>query len=207
MAVGILDLPVELVFEIAVYLNYPSSVALRLSCRSFYNTVKGPSTYNMTDLLEMELWPFYHPAKERPDNLKCPFELDDFFACNVCLKLIPALNFSNAMMRGKRGKLSNEASNTRATRFCIQCGVRTGRYIRGTQFDYGGIGIRHGLVCKCCGRFKEFKSTSQLKQCYDCLKFNNLLKEETERNARILRNIFGQFSGYPLSRKSSVQGA
>jgi len=71
------------------------------------------------------------------------------------------------MMKGKRGKRSRvvgPGGSERLSRFCIDCGIRYGRYQRGETFDFGGaqmgsygegIGGGRGLVCLDCGRFSR----------------------------------------------------
>lgn len=184
-------MPLEMLCAISEHLNYPSTVALRLSCRFLYKSITQPERFGMTDLLEMELWPCYHPARERPDHLKQAFALIDYFACHICLKIKPALHFSNAMMKGRRGKFSDSALGARGGRFCISCGLATGRYHRGTQLDYGGMtgaGRLHGLVCKGCGKFKQCEYTSPWKICYDCLSRKNRLYKESRISEKSLNS-------------------
>jgi hypothetical protein len=165
----LLDLPLELLHRIIMSLDYVSALALQLSCRhlcAIVKTLKKSSQpqlsdrlnlYHMTDLLEIELWSSYHFAAEQQDNLKQPVPMLDFFACYICLKIKSAEKFSNAMMKGKRGKLSPNATE-KIHRFCIPCGTATGRYHKGSRFRFGGnpIGIGgEGIICYRCGRFEK----------------------------------------------------
>lgn len=68
-----------------------------------------------------------------------PIAQADFFACHICSKIRSAEYFSNAMMKGRRGKLSNVPSKERNSRFCIPCGMRSDRYIPGVYIQYGGM--------------------------------------------------------------------
>ncbi|KAK6538540.1 hypothetical protein TWF694_010119 [Orbilia ellipsospora] len=169
--IGILSLPTELILDISQYLNYPSIVALRLSCRHLNITIAQPAKYTMADLLEIEQWPAYHHVKYRDGGTKQPYAEVDYFACYICLKIKQAINFSNAMMRGKKGKLSDVLAPDRHGRFCIPCGISTGSYIRGSSFYYGGYGVRQGMVCVDCGLFKDkpWNANANVRRCEECL--------------------------------------
>ena len=105
------------------------------------------------------MWPAYAGVCSRPDHAKQPIAGHDFFACSLCLKLRSAGKFSNAMMKGKRGKLGSGTVRERRSRFCIPCGVAHHKYQRGTQLQFGGArrGARggYGFVCRGCGKFEE----------------------------------------------------
>ncbi|KAF3941945.1 hypothetical protein ABW19_dt0206247 [Dactylella cylindrospora] len=179
MAIGILDLPNEILRSILDILGYASGLAIKWTCRTLYNRTRSLATYKMLDLLEIELWPVFNAAKARPNHLKQAFPRSDFFACHICLKIKGAESFSNAMMKGKRGKFASGSSVNRETRFCISCGIDTGRYQPGLQFDYGGADRLHGIVCRGCGKFKCFEDTSRLGLCRDCLSRDKLSERES----------------------------
>jgi hypothetical protein len=168
------DLPAELLAEVKTNLSYGSRVALRFTCRTLYHKVDDPNqhtngtysdastragstvrNYDMRDLLEIEMWPEYNSAYYRPAELKQPIRGLDFFACYVCCKIRCASKFSNAMMKGKRGKLGNGTVAEKAGRFCIPCGMRVGTYTRGGWLQYGGATGSYGYVCHGCGTFQE----------------------------------------------------
>ncbi|KAF3909452.1 hypothetical protein AA313_de0202821 [Arthrobotrys entomopaga] len=167
---GICSLPTELILEITRHLNYASILALRLTCRHLNETTNRPTEYNMADLLEIELWPPYHYVKYGGEENQQPDPFLDYFACYKCLKIKRAVNFSNAMMRAKRGKLANFLSPDRLSRFCIPCGIRSGSYIKGAYFDYGGRGRYQGVVCVHCGLLKDSSWTLSInpRTCFDC---------------------------------------
>lgn len=126
------------------YCDYASSLALPLTCRAaYYKATKWKAQqYSMTDLLQIELWPCYDGAGQANDYLKQPLVNRDYFASHLCLRVRATTKFSNAMMKGKRGKhcLSrNDKQSSRLTRFCIDCGISSGRYPPGTTFDFGGV--------------------------------------------------------------------
>ncbi|KAF2798027.1 hypothetical protein K505DRAFT_191959, partial [Melanomma pulvis-pyrius CBS 109.77] len=156
-------LPAELLLELQTFLSYASRVALRCTCRDLYNKVEHPTTsslsntraYGMIDLLEIERWPEYHGVEYVSVENKQALDRRDFFACCLCLRIRSAGQFSNAMMRGKRGKLGNGTIADRIGRFCLTCGVTSRRYPLGTRLQFGGASQRQGLVCVTCGRFDQ----------------------------------------------------
>jgi hypothetical protein len=163
---SLLALPQELLIAIEEKSDYASSLALRYTCRQLFTTLATPSDkrYDISDLLKIEKWPCYDLAGMGEGQLKQPLATWDFFACSYCLKIRCASKFSNAMMKGKRGKHSLWASDgdERRHRFCIDCGVTRGRYIPGTQFEFGGARLSHdmvragrGIVCVECRKFKQ----------------------------------------------------
>ena len=174
------DLPAETLLDISGYLSYGSHVALRLTCRMLFAKVEDPSSgpqgkaYNMADLLEIEQWLEYNAAKYVSFASKQAMAQRDFFACSHCLKICSAGKFSNAMMKGKRGKLGTGTVFERSRRFCIPCGMAHGRYQRGTKFQFGGAFGSYGFVCRGCGEFEQMSFCSEIQAarttCADCWK-------------------------------------
>jgi hypothetical protein len=189
MRVSILTLPPELLDNIAKRCNYASTLALRYTCRELYMKITtsrstaeaknatGNKSYSMCDLLEIEKWPCYDFAGGAEDHLKRALATRDFFACSYCLKIRCASKFSNAMMKGKRGKHSPISSDRheRCSRFCIDCGVAHGRYPPGVHFDFGGapdgLGGGHGVVCYGCRKFRRIYTGLGygVRRCQACL--------------------------------------
>jgi hypothetical protein len=180
MVCSLLSLPIELLRIISHDLDYVSTVALKWTCRYLYRAIQVPGSvpnglegtcsraYSMTDLLRIERWPCYHLFAAHPDDVfKQPTESHDFFACSICLKIRPARRFTNAMMKGRRGKLSPSLDLEGTTRFCIPCGIKTGRYVRGTSFKFGGRGGDCGFICLACGVFAE-ETFPMDKTCMGC---------------------------------------
>jgi hypothetical protein len=177
-ATSLPDLPTEILLEVQTFLSYGSRIALRLTCRDLYAKVDDPNqttntllrlstssgseikAYSMVDLLEIERWPEYNAAQYRSAESKQPVDYEDFFACCLCLKIRSASKFSNAMMKGKRGKLGNGTIAERIGRFCIKCGLAHGRYHRGVYLQFGGALGGYGFVCHRCGNFEHVR--------YDC---------------------------------------
>lgn len=188
MSASILKLPPELLNQVLEESDYASGLALRYTCKRLYLQTSTPGTlgsaaaqhsstnYNMSDLLQLEMWPCYDHSGQHEGNLKQAMATRDFFACSLCLKIRCASKFSNAMMKGRRGKHSGApwTETTRHKRFCIDCGMRYGKYLPGVMFEFGGAPIIHveynvgarfpsvrhevggrgyGLVCKQCRQF------------------------------------------------------
>jgi hypothetical protein len=178
MSASILTLPPELLNQVLEKSDYASRLALQYTSKRlcFLISTTPPvgytaaaqnsdTSYNMSDLLQVEKWPCYDLAGKSDGYLKQPLATRDFFACSLCLTIRCASKFSNAMLKGKRGKHSGAASaekDERRKRFCINCGVRYGKYPPGTSFDFGGVQISdmeyelgggHGLVCQQCRQF------------------------------------------------------
>lgn len=170
----LLDLPTESLLNIQGSLTYASRLALRLTCRDLCFGVENPycatdelfrehtnpiqpttRVYNISDLLEIELWPEHNAAQFGSAQSKQPMCKLDYFACHICLKIRCASQFSNAMMKGKRGKLGEGTIADKAGRFCIPCGLTHGRYQRGVSFQLGGVFGGYGFVCRKCGGFKR----------------------------------------------------
>src|SRR5436190_12963577 len=160
MVCSLLGLPVELLLIILHDLDYVSTVALKWTCQYLYRAIQLPESvqnelegksdraYSMTDLLKIERWPCYHYFAAHQDDLfKQPTESLDFFACSICLIIRPARRFTNAMMKSCRGKLSPYLDLAATTRFCIPCGIKTKRYVRGTSFKFGGRGGLSAVLC------------------------------------------------------------
>ena len=166
------SLPVELLLEIQFNLSYGSCLALQSTCRELYHKIDDPGRrtnvaqtshtnfdkatengYDMRDLLEIEMWPEYNSTRDGPAETRQPIPGVDFFACYLCRKIRCASKFSNAMMKGKRGKLGNGSVAEKSGRFCISCGIRVGIYKRGDWLQYGGALGSCAFVCRNCGSF------------------------------------------------------
>ena len=148
-------LPQEMLLYLAKFLTYASTFALRYSCRTFYNIIKPSENLTMADLLDIEKWPWYSAGNYRFRHTLATL---DFFACSLCLRLRSPKEFSNAMMRGAKGKNSPNSSVSAIERFCIPCGIKTNKYPRGTKMHYGGPSVcgghGYGVVCRECGQLK-----------------------------------------------------
>lgn len=126
----------------------------------------------MADLLEIEKWACYDSASSRPEGKQQPIDRLDFFACRYCLTIRPAGYFSNAMMKGKRGKHGLGTLEEKSERFCIPCGVEREIYVPGTYIQFGGAGFKEGFVCRRCTCFNtaRYCSEKQVKSriCRNC---------------------------------------
>ncbi|EXJ73855.1 uncharacterized protein A1O5_03617, partial [Cladophialophora psammophila CBS 110553] len=179
--VTILSLPPEVLLRISSYCDYAAALALSLTCKDL--RVFRPHGYGMIDLLQIERWPCYDPAGQAEDHVRQPLAGRDYFACSLCLHIRSAMEFSNAMMKGKRGKHSQAICDdfgARLKRFCIECGIEHGKYQSGTVMQFGGaplsdldreIGGGQGLVCRRCrsfSRFPYYGEVGMAKLCVSC---------------------------------------
>ncbi|KAF3170320.1 hypothetical protein EYR41_011724 [Orbilia oligospora] len=150
----ILSLPNEILLNITDRLSYASFRSLSMTCRSFRILLPLPRpNCTIHDLLEIETWTKYHPAKDRQLGSQQP-NSDDYFACSLCLKIKSSDNFSDKMMKGNRGKFANGSDIDSHRRFCIPCGVQRNLYPPGVKLWYGGGKRCFGFVCKVCHRFE-----------------------------------------------------
>ena len=164
-------LPQEILSAIAKHLSYASTLALRYTCRMLYAELKlfKNKSYRMCDLVEIERWPCYDFAGHYEKGTGQPLASLDYFACHICLKLRSAGQFSNAMMKGKRGKRSPAGNPEAENRCCIPCGIRSDIYKPGTSMCFGGSwhdGGGLGVVCIGC---KCLKVEVRDRRCQPCL--------------------------------------
>ena len=181
MSAPILSLPTELVSLILSSCDYATVLALCMTCKQLHELATHRQ-YGMADLLQIEHWPCYDLAGQAEDHMKQPLAGWDYFACSLCLRIRSAARFSNAMMRGKRGKHSPAISgdlNDRLNRFCIDCGVQHGRYQGGVVLSFGGAWITgldgevcggEGLVCRRCQSFSRLSRDEErrTRTCTSC---------------------------------------
>ncbi|KAF2738336.1 hypothetical protein EJ04DRAFT_520548 [Polyplosphaeria fusca] len=142
MTTTLSTMPTELVLEVQSLLPYASRMALRFTCRALYTKTHDPnlsSNYDISDLFNIETWPRYDRAAQRPHGQRQATAGKDFFACAGCLRIRSAKHFSNAMMKGIRAKRS--ANDNKQGRICIDCGVQKGVYTKGHSFMFGGANI------------------------------------------------------------------
>ena len=178
---SLLAIPQEILDIITEDLPYASNLALRYSCRKLYTIVKPYSRlsklkettrgrdYDMVDLLEIEKWPCYNYSGYTTETIGQPMATLDYFACRLCLRIRSAGMFSDKMMKDMRGKQSPKGNEAAHCRFCIPCGIESGRYQKGIRLQYGGARIDGGvfrMICFGCGRL-EIEAEKRL--CQTCL--------------------------------------
>lgn len=194
------DLPDELLCLVVENFDEETRMSFRLACKDFYafslsnQRIFAPDSVgriSLKKLLAMELWPVFNPNGDPAQAGPNPVQSSqtEFFACHICVKLKPALHFSNNMMRGPKRKCSQK--NGRHMRYCIPCGVRTAKYLRGREFHYGA-GLydsrKVGVVCWECGKFadQEDKGFRELPQkdhnlCLHCVATSNSWEARVSR--------------------------
>lgn len=186
MPASLLTVPPKLIHKSFAQLDYASLAALELTFKSLCSTAKSfknklppirgnaNKNYTQRDLVEIEKWPIYDGARTAEPHMQQACQGRDSFACSLCLKIRSPAHFSNAMMRGKKGK--HDSATQKLARFCIDCGISSYRYQPGVSFQYGGgyVMSMYGVVCKKCGLFSEedplaggCRSSRRCKSCYD----------------------------------------
>lgn len=176
----LLSLPLELLYQITGDLSYGTHLALSFTCRELYARLdpnqkaisqERRRLYNMEDLLEIELWPEFASSHPKPLKNRKP-DKDDFFACYLCLRIRSGWNFASKKMDGVYGKRCDSGMYASQARHCINCGIRTKQYSRGSQFHVGGWKGCHGFVCRFCGgfereqyRFEAFENKHRCEYC------------------------------------------
>lgn len=181
----LLSLPAELLSIILRHLDNSSKLALQWTCKSLYSVVGGhwfSRTYTMMDLLEIERWPCFSTG-QKGEGTKRPIARLDYFACHIYFKIRSATYFSNAMMKGHRGKLSPILSPERMRRFCIPCGVRLKALPSRGESPIWRRDWRSGIVCYECHHFKKAERLVEFKErtCAACLRSRNLSYDEDEK--------------------------
>lgn len=68
--------------------------------------------------------------------------------CYTCLRVLPADNFADNSTRTPKGLGGKQAHK----RFCIDCGVRYGKYSPGSEVMVRG---KPGFVCVCCRKLQR----------------------------------------------------
>lgn len=157
-------IPVELLHEIVSYLPHSSRLALYLSCKELNAKLQGQnclarssgrfsSNYTMTDLLEIEQWAPYYGANERKAYYEERIDGLDSFACHICMRIRHASEFASSMVKNKLGKRGIQNLYEKRLRYCISCGLGSGRYPRFAGTTFKVVGGQYGFSCRTCGRF------------------------------------------------------
>lgn len=127
-------LPPELHIWIADFLPVSDVIILRLTCKYLHSLIPRPS-HDQLLLAESADW-----ARDR-----------DLYACRYCLRLRPACQFADRMLRRRRCRAGRDSSK----RFCIECGLKpregTARYGAGAQIIIQGTFF---VLCLSCQRFQ-----------------------------------------------------
>lgn len=130
----LLNLPPELLILIAEFLPIHDVLNLRFTCAYLYDQIPRPSH---TQLLQAESTEW---ARHK-----------DIYTCRYCLRLRPAREFADRMLRRRRSRSGADSDK----RFCIECGLKsregTARYGPGAQVAIQG---RVFVICLSCRRFR-----------------------------------------------------
>lgn len=127
-------LPPELHVLITSFLPLDDLLHFRLTCAYFYDLIPKPSHQELL-LIESTDWA----------------RLRDVYACRYCLRLRPASQFGESMLRRRRSREGRDSSK----RFCVDCGLKprsgTARYGPGAHVIING---NFYVVCLSCRGFQ-----------------------------------------------------
>jgi len=145
-------LPEELYLPILDNLPIPSILALSQTSQQF-NRIANPTSDSkrrsllITFLIEAQAF-----SRWRGDG----------FACFVCCKILPRRNFVDGHTRNEWGW----DGERQVERFCVLCGLETGRLEAGSEVWRGTSLL---VVCRCCGLLKRgSRGCGMSKVCEDC---------------------------------------
>ena len=153
----LISLPTELLLNICDW-TPAGYVALQRTCRTLYQRLPPPKRpLSLNVLLEIERWSFYDGASQ---NINGAFEAKevhawrDYFACSICLRLRPAIHFTDRNLKGPRGKGPGACHANK--RKCIACCARNALFDPSAfKVAYGGPDGGYGSWCSECNRFKN----------------------------------------------------
>lgn len=142
----LLALPLELQQEIVSYLiNSRGSelASLRGVNKYLYSIVTHEDLYkHALALLERKIL-------KKADPLFKFLKLDDNLPCSLCLSLLPISKFHrNSRKKALGSKLGH-------TRFCMDCGIKHGRFGPGSSIKVGNKGDIFRIVCFTCLEFLD----------------------------------------------------
>lgn len=148
----LLNLPPELLILITEFLPIHDILKLKCTCAYLYDQIPRPSH---TQLLQAEATEW---ARHK-----------DIYTCRYCLRLRPAYEFADRMLRRRRSRSGADSDK----RFCIECGLKpregTARYGPGAQVAIQGQVF---VICLSCRRFqlgaqdRYGRSTSECLSCW-----------------------------------------
>lgn len=158
----ICDLPTEILLIIAHHLDAFSLIWLQRSCQLFRGTIPSPTHL---ELIDAEITPFGSQ--------------NDLYACRDCLRLRPRAKFADNMVKRKKAKLRDNATE----RWCVDCGLNprpgTNRYTAGNIIT---ILEKPYVICLECRNFREAASENgkPLAVCQGCRRFTRAIEERAE---------------------------
>lgn len=129
----LVELPTEIHLLIIRDLFFRDKISLQMTCTYFHGIIPP---LNLGDLLEAETSDY---AMRK-----------DLYACRYCLRLLPAYEFADKMLRRRRSKHGPDAHK----RFCVGCGLKPrdgdARYGPGARITVQGT--TH-IICRLCREF------------------------------------------------------
>lgn len=158
----ILLLPSEIKLEIISCLYPTSLIDLRLTHTFFANIISKADARRSSLAWTETRYSYSFPRSH--------------YACYECLKYIPAHSFCDDSKTG--GKCSGGKSMEK--RFCLDCGVEKGRYLKGAPVSICG---RYRAPCQQCGHF--FFGREHEMCTFDCPEY---VQRKAVRNAKKWEN-------------------
>ena len=145
----------EVCLAVVEHLDMSSFLALSLTSHHFHKLTNLKEEFRRPLLRE-----FTFRAQTLPQWQK---DRKDGFACSICLKLLPRIEFTDTQTKGPRGRNGGDQIN----RFCIPCGVKSGRFSPGSIVKQGD---RLRVVCWQCKDVKGGRFCSICFICTDCVR-------------------------------------
>jgi hypothetical protein len=161
----LIDLPNEIQQHIIDYLDFPSNVLLKMTCRYFNTFI---TALGHGELMEAETSDFCLQK--------------DLYACRDCLRLRTKTTFADNVVRKRRGRYRIDS----AKRFCVDCGVNpregTTRYCAGSQIVMQG---ELYVICGSCRTFAKGARTEEGRNtsvCQRCWSFSRAIRQRDEEH-------------------------
>lgn len=143
---GLRTLPIEIQLNIAAYLDYGSLLALRRTNRHLREVV------DRVGCSDAEKSSFVRAAEQYPRHA-------NNLGCYCCYRVLPASKFADEQTYGK--------GNWKTfSRFCLECGVKMGRYSPGVWVVKNGVDM---ICCRKCRRVRAIQFCSICWRCSSCL--------------------------------------
>lgn len=148
-------LPTELHLAIASYLSPLSLLALSHTNGRFLS-IYGPMAPNLVDLTTLTKSPRFLLELEQGW-----FKGHKHYACFHCYRILPAARFADTQIATKRSKGREYGED----RYCIECGIRRGRYKPGWWVTVDRVEL---WVCRGCRKAKRPPFCGECGLCQAC---------------------------------------
>jgi len=133
-AVELCTLPVELQHHIVLNLDPSAAIALKQTNRWFHTHI------SLHRLDKTKVQQYLHRLELHPRN-------EHFYACFSCLCLKPQTAFTTVQIGTK---ISSRNGSYSSQRYCLECGIRNGKYKPGTSLKMAGPESEPKVLCGAC---------------------------------------------------------